>query len=59
MIPRIVVYSIYSFLSFLFFFFIIKIANLFVEREGQVASAAVVPVVVVSLRNTKGQCRMR
>ena len=38
---------------FSFFFFIIIIANLFVKRRGKVASAAVVPVVVVSLRNTK------
>ena len=38
---------------FSFFFFIITIANLFVESGGKIASAAVVPVVVVSLRNTK------
>ena len=36
----------------LFSFFIITIADLFVERGGK-ASAAVVPEVVVSLRNTK------
>ena len=42
------IYLLISLFSF-FFFFIITIANLFVERGGKVALAAVVPVVVVSL----------
>ena len=46
------IYLLISLFSF-FFFFIITIANLFVERGGKVASAAEVPVVVVSPRNTK------
>ena len=41
---------IYLLISLFFFFFIITIANLFVERGGKVALAAMVPVVVVSLR---------
>ena len=43
-IQRIVVLSIYS---FFLFFFNITFANLFVERGGNVAPAAVMPVVVV------------
>ena len=41
------IYLLISLFSFL------TIANSFVERGGKVASAAVVPVVVVILRNTK------
>ena len=46
------IYLLISLFSF-FFFFITTIANLFLERGGKVSSAVVVPVVVVSLRNTK------
>ena len=48
----------------LFFFFIITIPYSFVERGGKVTSTAVVPVVVVILRNIMVSlhsmvCRMR